>query len=114
MKKLTIGILAHVDAGKTTLSEALLYTSGNIRKLGRVDKRDAFLDTYTLEKERGITIFSKQAVLNTADTSINITNIEDNITSVTIYFVRESLSNIKKIPTAAARAHMKEKSHRYL
>ena len=72
MKKLTIGILAHVDAGKTTLSEALLYTSGNIRKLGRVDKRDAFLDTYTLEKERGITIFSKQAVLNTADTSITL------------------------------------------
>ncbi len=72
MKKLTIGILAHVDAGKTTLSEALLYTSGNIRKLGRVDKRDAFLDTYSLERERGITIFSKQAVLNTADTSITL------------------------------------------
>lgn len=72
MKKLTIGILAHVDAGKTTLSEALLYTSGNIRKLGRVDKRDAFLDTYALERERGITIFSKQAVLNTESSSITL------------------------------------------
>ena len=62
MRKLVIGILAHVDAGKTTLSEALLYLSGRIRKLGRVDHRDAFLDTDTLERERGITIFSKQAV----------------------------------------------------
>lgn len=61
MKKNTIGILAHVDAGKTTLSEAMLYTSGNIKKLGRVDHQDAFLDTFSLEKERGITIFSKQA-----------------------------------------------------
>ena len=61
MKKITIGILAHVDAGKTTLSEAMLYTSGNKKKLGRVDHQDAFLDTFSLEKERGITIFSKQA-----------------------------------------------------
>ena len=63
MKKLVIGILAHVDAGKTTLSEALLYRSGAVRKLGRVDHRDAFLDTDTIERERGITIFSKQAQL---------------------------------------------------
>lgn len=63
MKQLILGILAHVDAGKTTLSEALLYTTGNIRKLGRVDHKDAFLDTYSLERERGITIFSKQAQL---------------------------------------------------
>ena len=63
MKKLTIGILAHVDAGKTTLSEALMYQSGGIRKLGRVDHGDAFLDTFALERERGITIFSKQASL---------------------------------------------------
>ena len=62
MKRLVIGILAHVDAGKTTLSEAILYTTGTIRKLGRVDKKDAFLDTYALERARGITIFSKQAV----------------------------------------------------
>ncbi len=62
MRKLVIGILAHVDAGKTTLSEAVLYLSGRIRKLGRVDHKDAFLDTDTLERERGITIFSKQAV----------------------------------------------------
>ena len=63
MKKLAVGILAHVDAGKTTLSEAMLYTGGAVRKLGRVDKGDAFLDTYELEKKRGITIFSKQAIL---------------------------------------------------
>lgn len=63
MKDLIVGILAHVDAGKTTLSEAMLYRSGAIKKLGRVDHRDAFLDTDSLERERGITIFSKQAVL---------------------------------------------------
>lgn len=61
MKKLVIGILAHVDAGKTTLSESILYRSGLLRKPGRVDNGDAFLDTYALEKARGITIFSKQA-----------------------------------------------------
>ena len=60
-KKLTIGILAHVDAGKTTLSEALLYISGKIRNLGRVDHKNTYLDTYSAERERGITIFSKQA-----------------------------------------------------
>ena len=60
-KKLTIGILAHVDAGKTTLSEALLYISGRIRTLGRVDHKNTFLDTGAVERERGITIFSKQA-----------------------------------------------------
>ncbi len=60
-KQLTMGILAHVDAGKTTLSEAMLYLSGTIRKLGRVDKKDAFLDTDAQERARGITIFSKQA-----------------------------------------------------
>ena len=63
MKKLVIGILAHVDAGKTTLSEALLYCAGCLKKLGRVDHQNAFLDTDALERERGITIFSKQAVL---------------------------------------------------
>ena len=63
MKRLVIGILAHVDAGKTTLSEALLYRGGCLRKLGRVDHQDAFLDTDALERERGITIFSKQARL---------------------------------------------------
>ena len=62
MRKLVIGILAHVDAGKTTLSEAILYSTGTIRSLGRVDHRDAFLDTEELERERGITIYSKQAV----------------------------------------------------
>ena len=63
MKKAVIGILAHVDAGKTTLSEGLLYLSGSIRKFGRVDHQDAFLDNFSLERQRGITIFSKQAVL---------------------------------------------------
>ena len=67
MKKIVIGILAHVDSGKTTLSEAMLYCSGNIKKLGRVDYKNSFLDTFSLERERGITIFSKQAVLNYGD-----------------------------------------------
>jgi small GTP-binding protein len=65
MKKITTGIVAHVDAGKTTLSEALLYRAGNIRNLGRVDNGDAFLDTQQLEKKRGITIFSHEAKLTT-------------------------------------------------
>jgi len=72
MKKLVVGILAHVDAGKTTLSEALLYVSGKIRKLGRVDNKDAYLDTYELERARGITIFSKQAVFEVGDTRITL------------------------------------------
>ena len=71
MKKLAIGILAHVDAGKTTLCEALLYLSGAIRKRGRVDRGDAYLDTHTLEKARGITIFSKQAKFNYNNTIHN-------------------------------------------
>ncbi len=72
MKKLVIGILAHVDSGKTTLSEAMLYCSGNIRRLGRVDHGDSFLDTFSLERERGITIFSKQAMLEYGDTQITL------------------------------------------
>lgn len=67
MKKAVIGILAHVDSGKTTLSEAMMYMSGNIRKLGRVDHQDSFLDNFRLERERGITIFSKQAMLHFND-----------------------------------------------
>ena len=63
MKKLAVGILAHVDAGKTTLTEGLLYRGGQLKKLGRVDHRDAFLDTGALERERGITIFSKQGAI---------------------------------------------------
>ncbi len=72
MKRLTVGILAHVDAGKTTLSEGLLFSAGNILRLGRVDKRDAFLDTHSLERERGITIFSKQAMLDLGETQITL------------------------------------------
>ena len=62
-RNVTIGILAHVDAGKTTLSEAMLYSAGAIRKLGRVDHKDAFLDTYELERARGITIFPSRQFL---------------------------------------------------
>lgn len=72
MKNTVVGIMAHVDAGKTTLSEAFLYASGTVDKLGRVDKRDAYLDTHTLERERGITIFSKQAVFDFRDTHITL------------------------------------------
>ena len=72
MKRLVIGILAHVDAGKTTLSEALLYAAGTIQKLGRVDHRDSYLDTHTLERARGITIFSKQAIFETPDLSVTL------------------------------------------
>ena len=72
MGKIVVGILAHVDAGKTTLSEGMLYTSGAIRTMGRVDNRDAFLDTYALERERGITIFSKQAVFPLGTTKVTL------------------------------------------
>lgn len=70
MKKIVVGVIAHVDAGKTTLSEALLFLTGRIKKLGRVDHRDSFLDTHELERARGITIFSKQAVLRTKDAEL--------------------------------------------
>ncbi len=72
MKKIAVGILAHVDSGKTTLSEALMYSSGNITKLGRVDHRDSFLDTFSLERDRGITIFSKQAVMKYNNTEFTL------------------------------------------
>ncbi|MGN1315680.1 MAG: NYN domain-containing protein [Acutalibacteraceae bacterium] len=72
MKKVVVGITAHVDAGKTTLAETLLYKTGKIRKLGRVDKGDTTLDTHTLERERGITIFAGQSVFNIGDLEINL------------------------------------------
>ncbi len=72
MKNITVGILAHVDAGKTTLSESMLYESGAIRSMGRVDNRDAFLDTDEQERARGITIFSKQAVLDYKDVHVTL------------------------------------------
>ncbi len=72
MKSLILGILAHVDAGKTTLSESLLHKSGRLKKAGRVDKGDTFLDTYALEKQRGITIFSKQAIFSYGDLQITL------------------------------------------
>ena len=71
-KYISVGILAHVDAGKTTLSESLLYKSGMLKKAGRVDNQDAFLDTDEMEKARGITIFSKQAVIKDGDTIITL------------------------------------------
>ena len=70
--KMVFGIMAHVDAGKTTLSEALLYHSGSIRKMGRVDNQDAFLDNYVLERERGITIFSKQAQIKLGEQEVTL------------------------------------------
>lgn len=72
MKNLIVGLLAHVDAGKTTLSEALLYESGKLKKIGRVDNKDAFLDTDEMERERGITIFSKQAAISFEEMQITL------------------------------------------
>lgn len=72
MKRIVTGILAHVDAGKTTLSEALLYATGNVRKLGRVDHGDAFLDTNTMERQRGITIFTEPAIITTPNLTLTL------------------------------------------
>lgn len=72
MRKIAVGILAHVDSGKTTLSEAMMYCSGNLKKLGRVDHKNSFLDNFALERDRGITIFSKQAVLKYKDTEFTL------------------------------------------
>ena len=71
-RHISLGVLAHVDAGKTTLSEGLLFKCGRIRKIGRVDHKDAYLDTYELERERGITIFSKQAVFSMGDMEVTL------------------------------------------
>ena len=71
-KKVTVGILAHVDAGKTTLAEAILYRTGMLRRLGRVDHQDAFLDTDAMERARGITIFSKQAKFALGDFDVTL------------------------------------------
>lgn len=71
-KRITAGIIAHVDSGKTTLSESLFFTAGEIRKMGRVDHRDAFLDTNEIERDRGITIFAKQAIINVGNTEITL------------------------------------------
>ena len=72
MKRIVLGILAHVDAGKTTLSEAMLYTAGITKTLGRVDRGDSFMDTHALEKKRGITIFSSQATMEYKSTAITL------------------------------------------
>ena len=72
MKHIVLGIVAHVDAGKTTLSENLLFKGGSIRKMGRVDTKDAFLDNFAMERDRGITIFSKQAMIRTEQLNITL------------------------------------------
>ena len=72
MKKITLGITAHVDSGKTTLAEALLFKTGKLRKAGRVDNGSSFLDTDRIERERGITIFASQAELTAGDTRITL------------------------------------------
>ncbi len=72
MKHIVAGILAHVDAGKTTLTEGILFSSGMIKALGRVDKRDAYLDTHSIERERGITVFSKQAIIDFGNTQLTL------------------------------------------
>ena len=72
MKRIVAGILAHVDSGKTTLSEAMLYHTGTIRKPGRVDHRNTYLDTDRIERERGITIFSKQAIIKLDNAEITL------------------------------------------
>ncbi len=79
MKRITVGILAHVDSGKTTLSEAILFNTGNIRKLGRVDNGDCFLDNFELERKRGITIFSKQAIINIENTEFTLVDTPGHI-----------------------------------
>ena len=72
IKRFCMAVLAHVDAGKTTLSEGLLYTGGSIRKVGRVDNKDAYFDNFELERTRGITIFSKQAQIYWKDCEITL------------------------------------------
>ena len=101
MSKTVLGILAHVDAGKTTLSEAMLYLGGSIRKLGRVDNRDAFLDTDEMERARGITIFSKQARFSWRDTQIVLLDTpglhkpRSRLGDYMVKVVRESLSAVE-------------------
>ncbi|MBR6225047.1 MAG: GTP-binding protein, partial [Firmicutes bacterium] len=72
MKKITLGVLAHVDAGKTTLSEGILFLTGTTRKVGRVDTGDTFLDTDQMEKNRGITVFSKEARFRAGDLEVTL------------------------------------------
>ena len=81
-KYITMGILAHVDAGKTTLSEAVLYLAGAIRKIGRVDHKNAFLDTDEIERERGITVFSKEARFETGGKEFTWTHRDTRISAV--------------------------------
>ena len=79
MNRVVIGILAHVDSGKTTLSEGMLYSAGEIRKIGRVDHGDAFLDSHEIERDKGITIFSKQAVMRFRDTEFTLLTLPGHV-----------------------------------
>ena len=88
---ITIGILAHVDAGKTTLSESMMYLTGQIRTLGRVDHKDAFLDTHELERDRGITIFSKQAVFDLEEKKVTLLDTPGHV-DFSAYIVRQKWS----------------------
>ena len=96
-KQIVLGILAHVDSGKTTLSEAMLYRAGVTRRLGRVDHKDAFLDTDALEKARGITIFSKQALLTAGDTDITLLDTPGHVyvLQTPLFRVRNKRTKIK-------------------
>ena len=78
MKKIVLGLFAHVDAGKTTLSESILYNTGTIKQIGRVDNKNTFLDFDKVERERGITVFSKQAILKTENSVITILDTPGN------------------------------------
>ena len=92
MKKITIGIIAHVDSGKTTLSEAILFQTGVIRQFGRVDKGASFFDNDALERERGITIYSKQARFSCGDTSFTLIDTpgHSDFSAETVHFPPDS------------------------
>ena len=98
MKQIVAGIVAHVDAGKTTLSEALLYRTGEIRKLGRVDHGDAFLDTNSLEKARGITIFAHQALVAHGDLRLTLLDARGTVDLITRFLWSPARMACKAIP----------------
>ena len=106
MKRITVGILAHVDSGKTTLSEAMMYLSGNIGKLGRVDHRDSFLDTYALERDRGITIFSKQALIDQLKSENGEKFTEEQAAQAVEYLETNSMVDWNEQAVKAAKQYM--------
>ena len=120
IKRICAGLLAHVDAGKTTLSESMLYLSGSIRKLGRVDHRDAFLDTYGLEKERGITIFSKPAALTLGDLEAEnefTAYVDENLTEAEARALQsklEAVPNVDSVTFVTAQQALENYKQRYV